>query len=167
MPSPTARPPRPSPDATLTPAPLPPVEAFGQPPPVSLEIGGQAQPGGLGTYCWTEPDRGGLCVDTQGVPTATQPLTTSSPFTARFRFDPDLPPTTASLKVFQALPSRSLEGEGEQVWWEFGSGPTFELTPGLQAELDLDLVPDLYVFRLFLTWEARGDAAYGFLVQVD
>ena len=161
MPSPTARAPRPAPTETRA------VPLLGTPPPVTLQLGDRAQPGALGTYCWSEPGEGGLCADAFGLPTPKQPLVTASPFTAQFLFDPALPPTSASLMVYRVGPEQLQQEAEDLYWWAFVDGPTFEVAAGPQADLDLDLEPGLYAFSLFLAWETRGDAVYGFLVQVD
>lgn len=159
--------PSPTPGLAPTQGRQPPTDGFGQPPQVMLEVDGRSQAGRLGTYCWTEPDRGGLCADTAGIATAREPLVVSSPLALRFHFDPAFPPDTAWLRIFRALPSQSTRRSGDTLEWPSGSGPTYELTGGLEMKQTLELEPGLYVFSLFAVWQTRGDAVYGFLVRVD
>ncbi len=53
------------------------------PPPATLTINGTVQTAGIGTYCWTTtPGKSAeVCVDKVGVPTAREPLHSSSPVT--------------------------------------------------------------------------------------
>src|SRR5574341_587617 len=55
-----------------------------EPPPAILKIDGKEQISGIGSYCWSGTWKA-LCADMIGIPTAQEPLVTSSPFTAHLR----------------------------------------------------------------------------------
>ena len=143
-----------------------------EPPPAVLELSGQEQVSGIGTYCWTqataEGETGvGVCADMAGIPTAEEPLDTGSPFTAIFRLAPEQPPDELLLEVIPVTAGDELERwpPGSRGW-AFKPGQRHNLALDRAPSIVLSLEPGLYVLNLFGRWQAWGDASYGFLVEV-
>jgi hypothetical protein len=142
-----------------------------EPPPAILEIAGQEQVSGIGSYCWTEPTGAdtavSLCADMAGIPTAEEPLVASSPFTATFRLAPEETPDELLLEVTHVTVKDELE-EWPAGWrgWTFKEGERYNLPLELEPTIELSLEPGLYVLHLSGSWQAWGDASYGFLVEV-
>jgi hypothetical protein len=141
------------------------------PPPVILDIAGQEQVSGIGTYCWTKPMAGetaiSLCVDTAGISTAERPLTTGSPFTATFRLSPEETPDELMLEVIPVTMGDEIEAWTDG-WrgWPFRSGQRYDLLLEHEPSVELSLDPGLYVLHLTGRWQVWGNASYGFLVEV-
>jgi hypothetical protein len=143
-----------------------------EPPPAMLEIAGQEQVSGIGTYCWYEPagtdTSAGLCADMAGVPTVEKSLVAGSPFTATFRLEPAETPDDVRLEVMPVTAEDELE-----TWpagsrgWAFKAGESYRLPLERAPSIGLSLEPGLYVLNLSAWWEAWGDASYGFLVEVQ
>ena len=155
---------------TLTPVENPP---DGSPPPATLEIDGETQVAGVGSYCWSSPTGAGesvsMCADKIGLPTVSDPLISSSPVTARLILPLDDPLKQLTLSVFQATSSHEvkLEVDTDQFrYWMPGAGTNRELDLQTEQEIVLELDPGLYVFYVFAVWEDKGDVSYGFLVEV-
>jgi len=143
----------------------------GSPPPATLEIDGMAQVAGVGTYCWSGPTASGetvnACADKIGIPTARDPLHSSSPVTARLSLPLAESPSQLTLSAFQVSSIHELsETAGGYRWWTYTEGFTSELSPQTSQEINLELEPGLYVFYVFAVWEGKGDVSYGFLVEV-
>lgn len=154
----------------------PPTEPEGddtvEPPPAFLTIAGQEQVSGIGTYCWGEPSGTApgvhLCIDLMGIPTAEEPLLATSPFTATFRLAPEGPPEELLVTVISVTPSDEMnDWPAGQRGWPFLPGERYTLPLENEPSLALSLEPGLYVLNLFGRWEGRGDASYGFLIQVQ
>ena len=142
-----------------------------EPPPAMLEIAGQEQVSGIGTYCWTEPageeTAVGVCADMVGIPTAEEPLVTGSPFTATFRLAPEETPDELLLEVIPVMAEDELERwPAGSRGWSFKPGERYSLLLEREPSLELSLEPGLYVLNLWGRWPSWGDASYGFLVQV-
>ncbi len=138
-----------------------------KPPAATLELAGQTQVAGVGTYCWSSPDGPGLCADMVGIPTSPQPLTASAPVKPRFVMPLDEVPTEMTLIVMAVTaddPDPSFS-DSEFRWWEYRDGESHTLTPAREAEIELDLQPGLYVLSLFVRWEGRGDVIYGWYIK--
>jgi Tol biopolymer transport system component len=142
-----------------------------EPPPAILEIAGQEQVSGIGTYCWTQPTGEetavSICADMAGIPTAEESLVVGSPFTATFR----LAPTDAPYELFLEVTPVTAKDEFEEWpagWrgWPFLPGERYRLPLERAPSLELSLEPGLYVLNLAGWWQAWGDASYGFLVEV-
>jgi hypothetical protein len=143
------------------------------PPPATLTINGATQTAGVGTYCWsttTAPSESvQACVDKIGVPTARDPLTSTSPVMGLLTLPLNDPPTQAVLSVFPASDINEIklpDDTGENRWWNFIEGFTSILSQQTSQEIKQELQPGLYVFYVFVIWEGKGDVSYGFLVEV-
>ena len=67
--------------------------ASADPPPAILEINGNEQTSGIGSYCWkVENETYSICADTIGIITPAEPLLTRSPFTAHLTLPLQEPP---------------------------------------------------------------------------
>jgi hypothetical protein len=158
---------------TATPEPQPEgYHAEGQPPPVVLEIDGQEQNAGIGSYCWAEETAAGtgvqVCADMVGVPTAQEPLLAPLPFTARFRLSVPIPPDELTLEDVAVTAQDELVVEGrDERWWHYQAGTPFTLPLTQEPEIELFLSPGLHLLTLFARWSEFGDVTYGFLVQVQ
>jgi hypothetical protein len=143
-----------------------------EPPPAILEIGGQEQVSGIGSYCWTQPKGEGtgvaICADMVGLPTPEEPLLVSIPFTATFRLAPEETPDELLLEVISVTDKDEFE-EWPSGWrgWPFKEGERHSLPLEREPSIELSLEPGLYVLNLMGWWQAWGDASYGFLVEVQ
>lgn len=139
-----------------------------EPPPATLTIDGQSQSSGIGSYCWSDQSGQALCADMLGIPTDDQPLPASTTLFAEFQLSLDELPGEVSLGIFPATDDLALPGEaGGWRWWQFGETSQFTLPAVSDPSIELTLDPGLYVFALHAMWPDRGDASYGFLVEVD
>ena len=137
------------------------------PPPATLEINGQEQTSGIGTYCW-ESGGLGLCADMVGIPTAQEPMLVGSPFSARFSLAIPGSPETLSLLVIPVAPEdQVLSDARDWRWWPHQAWSNHELPLEQQPEIELSLEPGLYVLSLFASWQELGDVTYGFLLKVQ
>lgn len=139
-----------------------------KPPPAVLEVDGQEQISGIGSYCWSDPEEGvALCADMLGIITPENPMEVPASFAARFQLSPEEEPGELALRVIpvsaedEILPS----GEGWRAW-PGAPGDLYTLALERAPEIELNLVPGTYVLDLFARWEDWGDASYGFLVEV-
>jgi hypothetical protein len=143
-----------------------------EPPPAILEIDGQEQVSGIGTYCWTQPKGKGtgvaVCADMVGIPTPEEPLLVSTPFTATFRLAPEVTPDELLLEVISVTDKDEFE-EWPSGWrgWPFKEGERYSLPLEREPSIELSLEPGLYVLNLMGWWQAWGDASYGLLVEVQ
>ena len=146
-----------------------PEDSSQDPPPVILNIDGQEQISGIGTYCWTQPDsEAGICADAIGIPTLQEALITSSPFTARFNFTIQQPPDFLQLNIINTAEVEELAFEARGLrWWRFEQAMEYEITEENPAEIKLNLDPGRYILGLFGQWQDFGDVTYGFLVDVQ
>jgi hypothetical protein len=139
-----------------------------KPPAATLVVNGQEQVSGIGSYCWSDPDRGqAVCADMMGIITPVEPQVVPSTFTAQFRLAPDSLPAEVSLQVIAVSPDDELQPvpAGTRAW-PGGPGEQYVLPLEREPEVALSLEPGLYVLSLFARWEPLGDASYGFLVEV-
>lgn len=141
-----------------------------EPPAALLQIGGEEQISGIGSYCWTDPNAGiALCADYFGVLTPADPLPASSSITATLQLAVQTAPTSLSLAVFAVSPEMDLLPENpDSASWPFPG--EYDLSRELRLEsrtqFEMALDPGLYVFSIFAAWERLGDVNYGFLVEV-
>jgi len=106
-------------------------------------------------------------VDKVGIPTAQDPLRSSSPVKGRLSLPLAEVPNQLTLSAFQVTSAHELpETAGGYRWWTYTEGYTSELSPQTSQEINLELDPGLYVFYVFAVWEGKGDVSYGFLVEV-
>ncbi|MCH7610936.1 MAG: hypothetical protein IIB10_09685 [Chloroflexi bacterium] len=169
VPSPSA-PQTPALSPTSTSAGTPSAEPeFDAPPPATLTIDGAQQLSGIGTFCWSTGDLGGICADYFAVPTPADPLPASSSIIATLQLAVQTPPTSLSLAVFAVSPETDLLPDNpDSASWPFPG--EYDLSRELRLEsrtqFELALDPGLYVFSIFAVWEHLGDVNYGFLVEV-
>jgi hypothetical protein len=167
-------------DTTGTPAPpgpnaptatpevrIAPVGGVAKPPPASATSGGTTVPLGLGTYCWSEPGKSGVCADAIGPVTATQPLTVARGATITVA-NPVAGSAVngATLTAWSGLGSRPIQGT-EQVWLLNG-GTSATLAASSNATgltFSADLPPGRYVIDIGLTYP-QGGVSYGLLLDV-
>lgn len=123
---------------------------------------------GIGTYCWTEPSRGGLCVDAVGPVTGSQALVV--PRGAGVTVANPAAGTTireGSVNAWQA-PPQPLSTTGAELVWSLQPGTGRRLDASVSAdrvEFGLDLPPGRYVVEIRLFF-AAGDVSYGLLAEV-
>lgn len=164
---PTARIATPAPpDVTSTP--------FDSPPLASIEINGDLQTAGLGSYCWNyinvDGDGVGACLDTIGLASPSEPIRSGSPMRAQLTIPVDEIPDHLQLSIFQAVDRNEVKLEdnpGLFRYWMPVDATTQDLPLESIQELKLDLEPGLYVFEVFVSWKLKGSASYGFLVEVQ
>jgi hypothetical protein len=142
-----------------------------RPPAAVLQINGETQQAGVGTYCWRDESQGlALCLDAIGIATQTEPLVLSGSFTAQFLLPVEGAPSDLRLNIRRATPELEMKEDNWQGlrWWAYSEGGEVHRLPlDQQPSLDLDLAPGLYVLDLFVSWQGLGDASYGFLLQVE
>ena len=140
----------------------------------TLVISGNEQIAGLGSYCWRHEDGSPLCLDTIGIPTVREALSAGSPFTALLRLPDEQPVTESLLYALPVTLDDQLDSEARGLrWWrpDHDAGERFTLPVEHEAVVELSLEPGLYVLSLsarfdFPRFRGRGDAAFGFLVDV-
>ncbi len=77
--------------------------------------------------------------------------------------------TESQLNVYPVTVDDQLDSEARGLRWWRPEGEAREqsmLTLEGETIVELSLEPGLYVLSLFARWQGRGDAAYGFLVEV-
>ncbi len=156
---------------------VPEVESFLviTPPPATLEVDGVTQMAGIGSYCWSS---GGvisksLCADMAGIPTASDPLVlTEFPVTAKFHFEMELVPDNVTISVMPARSGQELVGaDSAHRLWNPSEGWSGSLPPKVKFEYPFQETEfvngdGLYVILISASWKDRGDASYGFLIQI-
>lgn len=144
------------------------------PPAPLMTIGEQIQVGGVGTFCWSDFDRGvSICADMIGIPTPIDPLVldgyANRPFHVQFQLGDldrisDLVLSYAPVKPKHALPEVT---NSPYQWWSVPVFfPSLILPPAQKVDVELSLTPGLYVLNLFAAWKGRGGGSFGFLVEV-
>ena len=140
-----------------------------EPPPAVLEVDGQEQVSGIGSYCWSDGEGGvRLCADMVGLITPENPLVAPAAFTARFRLAPEEKPGELAVRVIPVAAEDELlpTGEGWRAW-QGAAGTLHPLPLGWTPEIALELEPGMHVVELFARWDEWGDASYGFLLEVE
>jgi Tol biopolymer transport system component len=139
-----------------------------EPPSALLMIGDQEQSAGIGSYCWPDNTTGvALCLDKVGLPTATESLQVTGPFTTQFSILFPDPPDTFSLTAIPVTFEDQMESDSEGMrWWSPMPGDSFDLPLMPPHQLELNLEPGLYVLSVFAQWQDIGDVRYGFLVEI-
>lgn len=143
-----------------------------RPPTALLEIDGQQQVSGIGSYCWTQPTgeetRVSLCADMSGIPTAEEPIPARSPFTAIFWLAPEEKPEELALDVIPVTAEDELpDWPAGERGWTIRAGERYSLPLQRQPSLELTLEPGLYLLHLYGRWPTWGSVSYGFLVEVQ
>ena len=157
-------------EAGPTPAEKPAPSDSPKPPSADLIIGEQRQKAGQGGYCWSDESGRPSCRSMFGVPTALEPLSAESPFTAYFLLSAREAPSELRLEInpVEADDQRDAKDRDVRRWWRPRGmlGEPLALPPKRETSVDLSLEPGLYVFQVFGRWPGLGDALYGFLVEV-
>ena len=84
--------------------------ASADPPPSILEINGNEQTSGIGSYCWkVENETYSICADTIGIITPAEPLLTLSPFTAHLTLPLQEPPEELGFSATESRMMMNLE----------------------------------------------------------
>lgn len=145
------------------------------PPPATLEVDGVTQMAGIGSYCWSS---GGVisksfCADMAGIPTASDPLVLAEfPVNAKFHFEMELAPDDVTMSVMPARSGQELVGaDSAHRLWNPSEGWSGSLPPKVNFEYpfqETEFVSGngLYVILISAYWKDRGDASYGFLIQI-
>ena len=155
----------------VTPTSTPPLESPERPEPplVTLDIAGNEQIAGLGSYCWRYENGAPFCADWFDIPTAQEALSAESPLIASLRLPVERPVTESQLNVYPVTVDDQVDREARGLrWWRPKSGAREQFTLALESEtiVELSLEPGLYVLSLFARWQGYGSASYGFLVEV-
>ena len=140
-----------------------------EPPSAILEIDGNEQISGIGSYCWKGTWKA-LCVDSVGIPTAQEPLPASSPFTAHLRLPLQEPPSELQFNIIQVTEQDEFNFSAYdwRLWHVQGLQiKHFTLSLEQEQDIELSLEPGLYVLNIGAWWDEKGSASYGFLVEVQ
>ena len=141
------------------------------PPPALLEIDGNQQSAGIGDSCWkVENETYIICADTFSIATPAEPLLTRSPFTAHLRLPLQEPPEELGFSAIRVTDDDALLNEAANDFraWRYGlQGMRIHVPLEHESDINLSLEPGLYVLKVFVKWEEKGDVSYGFLVQVN
>ena len=140
-----------------------------EPPSAILEIDGNEQISGIGSYCWKGTWKA-LCVDYAGIPTAQEPLLASSPFTAHLRLPLQEPPSELQFNIIQVTEQDEFNFSAYdwRLWntWDL-QGKRLTLPLERESDIELSLEPGLYVLNIETWWDEKGSVNYGFLVEVQ
>jgi hypothetical protein len=147
----------PSPPAAVTDSPSTPqvVESGGasdaaRPPPAAASYSGTTIALSIGSYCWSEPGKTAICVDSIGPVTGSIPLTVPPGATVTVPNPVSATAiTAANVTAWSGLSSRPIQ-DGEQVWI-LGAG--------------VSLLTGRYVVDIGLTYP-QGGVSYGLLLDV-
>jgi|SRR5581483_410122 len=138
-----------------------------RPPAASAAAGGATAALGIGSYCWSEPGRTGVCVDSVGPVTASQPLSVArGAMVSVANPVQGTPVGSAVVTAWSGLTSMPVQGG--QLVWLLGGGSS-SLLPVVVAASGLDFAADLaagrYVVDIALTYP-QGSVNYGLLLEV-
>jgi hypothetical protein len=123
---------------------------------------------GFGSYClkdqWIGP-----CKDNLGILTLQEPLLVGSPFTAHLILPFEEAPEELQLNVIRVTSEDKLNGGEEHRWqlWRFQEGNPIMLPLEREQDIDLSLEPGLYVLKIGVRWNEKGNLNYGFLLEVQ
>ena len=147
-----------------------------KPPPAILKVNGTEQISGFGSYCWNEADKvfgmtmssTSICADYEGIHTPVEPLLSSSPFTAHLILPLKEPPRELQLKVIQVTDDDEIiRSFANDRAWHIKEGNYSNLTLENESDINLSLLPGLYVLEVHPGWKEKGDVSYGFLLNVQ
>ena len=145
--------------------------ASADPPPAILEINGNEQTSGIGSYCWkVENETYSICADTIGIITPAEPLLTRSPFTAHLTLLLQESPEELGFSATRVTDDDELkEAVNDVRAWRFegNRGNWYKLPSEREPDINLSLEPGLYVLNVGAKWKDIGSVTYGFLVQVN
>jgi len=138
------------------------------PPPAVLEIDGNEQISGIGNNCWkAENETYIICADTFSINTPAEPLLTRSPFIAHLLLPLQEPPEELGFSAIRVTDEDALNEGVKGVWRDGLQGMEIQVPLERESDINLSLEPGLYVLKVFVKWEEKGDVFYGFLVQVN
>ncbi len=159
----TAQAPSPAPNAP---------DAVPRPPPATASAGGQTAAMGIGTYCWAEAGKVGLCLDAAGPVTSANPLQVARSAIVTVANPAGATVQRASVNVWPAPAQPSGSTRSGELTWNLAPN-TSTTRPGVTAvtitaagvEFAANLDPGRYVVELRLFF-AAGDVSYGLLLEV-
>lgn len=161
------------PAPAVTPVSVPtPTPERDKPPTVSLQVNDTIHMARTGSYCWNyqqeSGDYVGACMDSIGISTPSMPIQVKLPLTGELRFASVDPPIQPTAMVFPATPESEIPGmsEGLRLWGYPSEYVKIQLQPQISQSVTLDLEPGLYVFHVSCDWGDKGNAGYGFLIEV-
>jgi len=131
------------------------------PPTAILQIQGVEQIGETGSYCWD-----GGCSDVFALLTPKKPLFAKSPFVFTLKLSTDTPLSSLSMSINSASKMKEIPTSAPLRVWEIHRENYDDLSLKQEQTINLQLKPDLYVIILVAQWQQRGDAMYGFLIDV-
>ncbi|MBL8062084.1 MAG: hypothetical protein JNK32_03625 [Anaerolineales bacterium] len=145
------------------------------PPVATLEVNGQTQEAGLGSYCWTSAGVN-TCYDVAGISTPRDGLVlTDFPANAQIQFKTELAPDKVTMLVMPIKQGQELQGTDDfhrlwkwnsaEMWWGAGLPPKIKIEYPFQ-EGEIGNEDGLYIIRIDASWQGWGDASYGFLIQI-
>lgn len=139
-----------------------------EPPPAILQIGEAEQVSGISGYCWTIPgEEHGICADGIGFGTSSVPMMVEGSFVAGFTNPLSASLDSLSLSIRHLTLADKLQDEpGGMYWWRPQSEEQILKRLSPTHEVELSLIPGLYLFNYFAKWEGTGDVTYSFLVEV-
>ena len=139
-----------------------------EPLPAILQIGELEQESGISGYCWTVPGEDhGVCADGIGFGTSPEPLMVEGSFVAGFTNPLSASLDSLSLSIRHLTLADKLPDEpGGMYWWRPQSEDQILKHLSPPHEVELSLIPGLYLFNYFAKWEGTGDVTYSFLVEV-
>ena len=103
-------------------------------------------------------------------PTPRDPLLAKDPVIARLTLPLEEPPDLLQLSIFPAVEKNEVKMDDLPAglrYWMPAEAVNQELAPQASQDIQLNLEPGLYVFNVFANWNVKGDAFYGFLVEVQ
>jgi hypothetical protein len=137
------------------------------PPPALLDINGNGQISEIGSYCWSEGDRG-TCADYIDIQTPKEPLITSPTYTAHLSLPLQEPPEDVQINIIRVTDEDELkEGTNRTRSWLFKDGNYTRLPAESETDINLSLEPGLYVLNVMARWKDKGSASYGFLLEAQ
>ncbi len=147
-----------------------------KPPPALLKVNGTEQFSGIGSYCWNETKKvsgitmssTSICADKEGIHTPVEPLLSSSPFAGHLSFPLKQPPGELQLNVIRVTDEDEINlSFANDRAWNIRENNSFNLTLGRELDINLSLLPGLYVLEVHPRWKEKGDVSYGFLLNVQ
>ena len=131
------------------------------PPSAIIQIQGAEQIGETGSYCWD-----GGCSDVFALLTPQKPLFAKSPVVVTLKLSTDIRPSSLSMSINSASKMKEIPTGAPLRIWEIHRENYDDLSLKQEQTINLQLKPDLYVIILVAQWQQRGDAMYGFLIDV-
>lgn len=144
------------------------------PPIAMLEVNGQTQEAGLGSYCWTSAGVN-TCYDLAGISTPLSPLElTEFPANAKFHFKTNLAPDKLTMAVIPIAQDQDFRWADDfhRLWnpnlaetWSGSLPPKVSVDYPFQ-KIEFTNGDGLYIIHASASWQNLGDVSYGFLIQI-